>query len=427
YTLRHSMVPIGTTKVTRMNSSSGATKANASSRLRRWAVAAWWASPTVRECRSALRAGIFSPWPPRPLGEAATASLQQPLVELLTQRLAVVSPELGAGLDAFIQMRGRQVGGCGRVGQRHGRLAGRAVGYVRHAGQRLGTGGVLDELHGQLFLLRALDDGPGVEVVDVAVPDDHERLLLLRDGVVEAAVGRLHQHRAAVVEQLWGLRPGVEPDDVLLDAVELGEGALLAFRRGQHFVDFLGGYAVGHQRPFHVHLRAFAHGALARNLAQVEEVADAFGLGAADGAFIEGEHHGPDDVAHGAFTGQGLGDEVLCRRGAVNAGRQHAVVEGFQQALGAGALEVDHFEVDHVPLDVARLDLGLDLGHATGVVLEQHLDASVLLIGIDDVLLLRGTVRPAPGHRGEAFLSRGAACCETQCRHQGKGGNAGSQ
>ena len=261
----------------------------------------------------------------------------------------------------------------------------------------------------------------------MAVPDDLEGFLLLHDGVVEAAVGRLHQHRAAVVEQLRRLRPGVEPDDVFLDAGQFVEGALLAFRRGQYFVDFLRRNAIGHQRPLHVHLRAFAHGALARDLGGVEEVANAGGLGAADGVLVVGEHHRPDDIAHRALAGQGFGDEVLSGRGAVDAGRQHAVVESFQQAFGAGALEVDHLEVDHVPLNVAGFDLGLDLGDAARVILEQYLDPGLCLVRVDDVFFLRCAIGTAPGHHGKAVLGRGVARCESQCRHQGEGGKAGSQ
>ncbi|MNT54658.1 hypothetical protein D3C72_1918350 [compost metagenome] len=81
--------------------------------------------------------------------------------------------------------------------------------------------------------------------------------------------------------------------------------------------------------------------------------------------------------------------------------------DAFQQAFGAGALEVDHFEVDHVPLDIAGLDLGLDLGHAAGIVLEQHLGAAVFLERVDDVFLLCRAIGAAPGHHGQTLLGAG--------------------
>src|SRR5690606_5641578 len=191
------MLAIGATKLSRMNSSSGATKAKASRRFLRRLAPARSLSAWVKAVKAILRCCT-----PSPRRRGARRSFQQPLVEAFAEGFTIVGPELRTGLDALVQVRGRQVRRGGLICQRQGRLTRRAIGDVRHAGQRLGLGGVSDELEGQLLFRRALEHSPGIKVVDVAVPGDDEGLVLLANGVVEAAVGRLHQHRAAVVEQL---------------------------------------------------------------------------------------------------------------------------------------------------------------------------------------------------------------------------------
>ncbi|MCY1536484.1 hypothetical protein D9M68_719440 [compost metagenome] len=199
---------------------------------------------------------------------------------------------------------------------------------------------------------------------------------------------------------------------------------MLAFRGGQYFIDIGRGYAVGHQRPLHVDLRTFAHGALAHDLGGVEEVVEAGRLGATDGGFVVGEHHRPDNISDGAFAGQGLGDEILQGGGTIVAWRQDVARDGFQQTFGAGAFEVDHLDVDHIPLDIAGLDLGLHFRHAAGVVLEQHLDPGIFLVGVDNVFFLRRAVGATPGHHGQAVLRSGGEGCRSQRCSQGECGKA---
>src|SRR5690606_9515707 len=101
-----------------------------------------------------------------------------------------------------------------------------------------------------------------------------EGFVLALDGIEEPAVGRLNHDGAAVIEQLRGLRPTVEPDDLVFDRVKLGEGPLLALWRRKGAVDLVRLHAVGQQGPLEVDLGSFAQGPFAGKLLEVEQVLD---------------------------------------------------------------------------------------------------------------------------------------------------------
>jgi hypothetical protein len=64
---------------------------------------------------------------------------------------------------------------------------------------------------------------------------------------------------------------------MVLDGVELGEGALDALLGLQHVVDVLDRHAVGVQRPFEIGAGAILDGAPAGEVLDVEEVGDRLG------------------------------------------------------------------------------------------------------------------------------------------------------
>src|SRR5690554_7465099 len=190
------MLAIGATKAKKMKASSGATSRKLTRRRRASALRSWRISLLLKE----------------------------PLIELLTQVFAVVRPEDPVCLQADIDVgRGQMIDDV-LVDQGHGGAPRRAVGHILEAGKGFGRGGEGDEVQGFLELGCSLHDAPGIQIVEVAVPNDGEGLVLAPDGVEEAAIGRLHEDRAAVIEQLWGLRPAVEPDDFMFDAVQFGKG-----------------------------------------------------------------------------------------------------------------------------------------------------------------------------------------------------------
>ena len=61
--------------------------------------------------------------------------------------------------------------------------------------------------------------------------------------------------------------------------------------------------------------------------------------------------------------------EVVNRRGAVRRCRQRAVVDFLEKTFVTGTDGVGQFDVDNVPCHVTRLDLRLDLGDASAVIL----------------------------------------------------------
>ena len=71
-------------------------------------------------------------------------------------------------------------------------------------------------------------------------------------GVINPAVPRGGHHYLAVGQELWRLGASLPPDDVLLDGVQLLEGAGDAVGRPQDLVHVAHGHAVSHQGPFEV-------------------------------------------------------------------------------------------------------------------------------------------------------------------------------
>jgi len=99
-------------------------------------------------------------------------------------------------------------------------------------------------------------------------------LLVLVRGVDAAVVDRSHRHFAGR-EQLRRLGAGLPPDNVVLDGVQLLEGALDALVGGQHLVDVLRRDTVGDEGNLQRGLRTLTQAALARILLGVEEVGPA--------------------------------------------------------------------------------------------------------------------------------------------------------
>ena len=112
--------------------------------------------------------------------------------------------------------------------------------------------------------------------------------------------------------------------------------------------------------------------------------------------------------------------EVVYRRGPVRGCRQRAVVDFLEKTLVTGTNGVGQLDVDNVPCHVTRLDLRLDLGDASAVILRNDAVTALrhprLVIGLN----LRFRVCTAPGHNREF----GCHCAaRDECGHPGESNN----
>ena len=80
--------------------------------------------------------------------------------------------------------------------------------------------------------------GEVLEIENLAVPNDDERLAFARRGIEDAAVIGGGHGNFAVRQKLRRLRAGFPPDDIFFDLVELLEGPLDTGIGGQNLVDF---------------------------------------------------------------------------------------------------------------------------------------------------------------------------------------------
>src|SRR5690606_7597384 len=171
------MLAIGATKAKKMNASKGATSRKLTRRRRSSALRSW----------------------------SISLLLKEPLIDLLAQVFVMVRPEDAVRLQSGFNMGSWQVVDYVFVHHIHGGTPWRAVSDILEAGQRLGGGREGDKVQRFLQLGCALHNAPGVQVVQMAVPNNGEGLVLATDSVKEAAVGRLNKYGAAVIEQLRGL------------------------------------------------------------------------------------------------------------------------------------------------------------------------------------------------------------------------------
>ena len=208
----------------------------------------------------------------------------------------------------------------------------------------------------------------------------------------------------------------------VLDRLELVERALHALLGREHVVELVLGDAVAEQRPLEVLLGPLLEAALAGEVLDVEDGADAVGLLAVPRGHVGavGEGRREDDLRDVALVDQAVA-EVLGRGRAVVAGLERGVgVDLRRQALVAEPLAVRAFDVDEVPGDVAGLVLGAQLGDRVArALVPDHVDAGLRHVGLDIGLQLRGLVGAAPGddrHAVGAVLARRQFLRRCGCR-----------
>ena len=150
----------------------------------------------------------------------------RPSLEALVQFRVMIDPEVGRGFQsvAHVFRRGRQ------MRRHHGlavleddlggnrRLARRAVGdLLRRGAQPFGRGGESDELHRFILVRGALRHDEHFVFVDLAIPDDLERLAFVhRSGKDPAVIGGGH-YNFAIRQKLRRLAARFPPDNVVLD------------------------------------------------------------------------------------------------------------------------------------------------------------------------------------------------------------------
>ena len=107
-----------------------------------------------------------------------------------------------------------------------GRIAGRTVGdELRLVRQALRVGGEVEILLHRVEILDAHRHNPAIEIEHLTIPHHGDGLILFGDGREEAAVvGRGHDD-LTVRQQLRRLGSLGPPDHLILDGVQLGEGA----------------------------------------------------------------------------------------------------------------------------------------------------------------------------------------------------------
>ena len=188
---------------------------------------------------------------------------------------------------------------------------------------------------------------------------------------------------------------GLPVDEVILDLVQLGEGAVDAAIGSQHVVDLAGGHPVGDERELQGGLGfVLLQGPLARVLPDVPEVRPTAGrivrvdVGAVR---VQGR---VGDGADAAFV-RGPVDEVV-------RGHPEAIpVDGLEPALVASGLGGGHRAVDEMGLVVPGLEHGPDEREAAvPLVLEDGM-AGLGHEGLVVRLALARAVRAAPGRDGD--------------------------
>ena len=207
---------------------------------------------------------------------------------------------------------------------------------------------------------------------------------------------------------------------MILHLIQHGKGPLHAFRRREHLVDLLLGYAIGHDGPLQVGLGALAQAAFAGKLFHVEEVGDALRATIGEFVLVEGIDIGPNVIRHTAVMQRGL-EEVVLGTAAVGARGQLSSRNLFQQALRAAEFCVGHLGVEDIPGDVPGFDLRLHLGEAAVVDLGHNLDAGCLGEGLLEGLTLGRAQRAAPADDSEAFRRGALGAGEDQRRGQQQG------
>src|SRR5204862_5310818 len=190
---------------------------------------------------------------------------------------------------------------------------------------------------------------PAVEGEERPVPYHAEILLLVLVGGVDAAVvDRSHRHLAGR-EQLRRLGAGLPPDNVVLDGVQLLEGALDALVGGHHLVDVLRRDAVGDQRNLQRGLRTLTQGALARILLGVEEVGPALRR-VLQLVLVVAENEIVQDGADAAG--------IDGRRQIGGLATDLGIIDLLEQAFLAANRQLIALDLDDIPGGSATLDLG---------------------------------------------------------------------
>ena len=248
-------------------------------------------------------------------------------------------------------------GGLFRVGQQPvGVAIGRTIAdHAHEIGLGLGGHRVLDELDGQVLVLRALHDGPVLAARHVAGAELHLEVEIVR------LVGRCHPsvpgvgHRHLTRRQKGDrLGPVLPPVDMRLELVELLERPLHPARRRQHLHGLGGRHAVGHERDLEGLLGPVEQAALSRPPGHVPEIGP--GLRALlDPVAVVGQAAGHEEIGHAALADP----PHLAEEPRIEVLRP---VHLLQQAFLAARRHVDGGGGDDVPDQIARLDLGADLG-----------------------------------------------------------------
>src|SRR5690606_15413362 len=209
--------------------------------------------------------------------------------------------------------------------------------------------------------------------------------------------------RSARREELRRLRARLPPDDVVLDLVELLEGAVDTFICRQHLVDVGRRHAVGHQCDLQIALRALTQGPLARELLRVEEVGPAAGR-LLQLVLVVGEDEVPHDGADAAFMLGGRQIAVLAA--------DSVPIDRQKHALVAAELQLLAFDLNDVPAGIrAALDLRAQHADAAIPALVDQLGAGGLE-GLEVDLLLRVLIGAAPGNDRQRPVRQRAICSQ---------------
>ncbi len=202
------------------------------------------------------------------------------------------------------------------------------------------------------------------------------------------------------------MRACFPPDDLALDGIELGKGALDTFRCCERCIDILRRYAVGQKREFEIGRGVLPKATLAGKVGKIEEIGKPrrrlFQL-----VLIVGEDRRIDDCPHAAIR-CGAGEPVRLRADLFPVDR---LEKTFVTALEQGR----RVDVHHINRRVAAVDHCLDLGNFAAVLLLGYLSAGLLGVGAEYGLSLGVLIGATEAHDGKRLGREGHA--ERQARN----------
>ena len=286
--------------------------------------------------------------------------------------------------------------------QVHTRAPRRRIGDVAaHAGHRRRPRRKGDKLTRGLQIWRTRRDDELARVQHLTVPDDGKRLLFQDLRVEYAPVVRGGHHHFAIGEHLRRLRTGLPPNHLILDGVELAEGAIDPLRRVERGVHLVPGHSVGHQGELQVDGCHAPHPAPAWERFKVEKIGDGLWfalLKILRVVRIDGrvEQRANTALAHSFRV------KVVLGRFAVRPRRQ-LKVQHFEEALVAAGHSIGELHVYHVPIHGPRIHLGAQLGEAAVVVLQANFNARLFRKCLVITFYAGARIRAAPRHHGQGF------------------------